>query len=217
MRLYDTRRSGNAWKVRLLASLIGRKLDRVTLSIDRGDLRSAAFVARNPLGQVPVLEVEAGSFIAESIAILHYLAQGTPWWPDCALDQAHTLTWLSFEQTQHMKPLAQLRLWLALHPGRAVRDGDLARAQGEAHRALALLDEQLRRQGPGAWVATRLHPSIADVALYPYTRLSPMGGIDLRRYPQILTWLARVEALPGYEPLVPGRPDLNEITDEDDA
>jgi len=214
MRLYDTQRSGNAWKVRLLAGLVGVDLPRVTLSIDRGDLRDPAFLKRNPLGMVPVLELDDGRAIGESIAILHYLAGGTPFWPTRPYDQAQVLTWLSFEQAQHMHPLAQLRLHLSLHRDRGAEDDDMVRCRAAALHALGLLDQQLARQGANGWVATRDRPSIADVALYPYTRLSPMAGIDIERFAHLAPWLARIESLAGYQPLFPGRPDLNFSTVE---
>lgn len=113
-----------------------------------------------------------------------------------------------------MKPLAKLRLHLALH-----RDGDPESAEFRAHRhealaALALLEARLERQGPDGWVATNTHPSIADVALYPYTRLAPMGGIELQDFAAIRAWLARIEGLDGYQPLFPGHPDKNFSTSE---
>lgn len=215
MKLYDTQRSGNAWKVRLLASYVGKPIERQTLSIDRGDLRSELFTSIAPFRQVPLLQLDDGSFLAESTAILHYLAQGTEWWPTDALDQSRVLMWMSFEQERHMKPLAQLRLYIALHQSMAL-DSPQARdwtAQGLG--ALSILEDQLRQRGPSGWIGTpRQHPSIADVALYPYTCLAPMGGISLGSFPFIQSWLKRLEALPGYEALFPGRQDLNLSTKE---
>jgi glutathione S-transferase len=214
MRLYDTQRSGNAWKVRLLASLLGIELERVTLSIDKGDLGQASFLARNPLAQVPVLELDDGRLISESLAILYYLAQGTPWWPADTVTQAQVLTWLSFEQALHMRPIAQLRLHLSLRRDKSENDADMKACKVEALEALRLLDNRLRAQGPNQWVATDERPSIADVALYPYTRLSVLGGIDLGSCLAVQGWLTRMEALPGYQPLFPGRPDLTLSTRE---
>ncbi len=214
MRLYDTQRSGNAWKVRLLASLLGLTLERCTLSIDRGDLRTDHFRGLNPMLQVPVLEMKDGSTLSESMAILFYLAQGSLWWPRAPVEQARVLAWMSFEQERHMKPLAQLRLHLGLHRDRDPASAEMLHHREEARVALDILEAQLTRQGPPGWVATPRLPSIADVALYPYTRLAPMGGIDLSCYPRIGSWLARIEALTGYEPLFPGRPDLNFATAE---
>jgi len=214
MRIYDTQRSGNAWKIRLLASLLGLKLERITLSIDKGDLKKASFLAKSPLAQVPVLELDDGRTISESFAILFYLAQGSRWWPIDPFEQAQVLTWLSFEQALHMRPIARLRLHLSLRRNKSADDLDMKTCKVEALEALRLLDKRLLGQGPGGWVATGGLPSIADVALYPYTRLSPLGGIDLDAFPAILGWLGRVESLPGYQALFPGRPELNLSTNE---
>lgn len=208
MKLYDTQRSGNAWKVRLLAGLLGLPLARHTLSIDRGDLAQPAFLAIAPLAQVPVLELNDGRHLAESVAILYYLAQSTAWWPAGVVAQAQVLSWLAFEQERHMKPLAKLRLHLALHRNRDPQAPEMLAYAHEARAALALLEAQLQRQGAG-WVATMEHPSIADVALYPYTRMAPMGGIDLAPYPATVAWLQRIENLPGYAALFPGEPGRN--------
>src|SRR5690606_32485413 len=100
-KLYDTLRSGNAWKVRLMASLRDIPLERQTLSIDRGELRNPEFLQIAPMGHVPVLRLPDGSHLAESMAILYYLAQGSAWWPQDPLEQARVLSWLSFEQDRH--------------------------------------------------------------------------------------------------------------------
>lgn len=212
--LYDTQRSGNAWKVRLMAGLLGMPLERRTLSIDRGDLRTPAWKLRAPMGQVPLLQLDDGSFLAEAFAILFYLAHDSLWWPLAPVEQARVLSWLSFEQERHMKPLARLRLHLSLLRDRSADDADMRHLATEARQALDILDARLAAQGPAGWVATPALPSIADVALYPYTRLAPLAGIDLAFYPHIGSWLARIDALPGYEPLFPGRPELNLSTVE---
>lgn len=214
VRLYDTQRSGNAWKVRLLAGFLNCHLERVTLSIDRGDLADPAFLSRSPLRQVPVLELNDGCTIVESSAILFFLARATPWWPTDAIDQANVLTWISFEQAKHMHAIAQLRLHRALHPTRAVDERDLKRWRSQAEEALELLEARLARPDAGDWVATHVNPSIADIALYPYTRLAGMGGLDTARLPHVTRWLVRFEGLPDYQPLFPGRPDLTESTVE---
>lgn len=214
MRIYDTQRSGNAWKVRLMAGLLGLPLERRTLSIDRGELRTDAFLALGPMRQVPVLVLDDGSTLAESMAILFFLAHDTAWWPSAPVEQARVLSWMSFEQERHMKPLAQLRLHIGLHRDRTMDDADMRHHAGEARQALDILEGQLARQGAAAWVATGALPSIADIALYPYTRLAPMGGIDLSIYPSIVGWLGRIEALAGYQPLFAGRPELNFSTAE---
>lgn len=219
MRIYDTLRSGSAWKVRLMASLVGVPLVRTTLSIDRGDLKAEAFRRVAPLGQVPILELPDGTHLAESMAILFWLARGSRWWPDDPSQQASVLTWLSFEQSAHMPALAPLRLHLALHGDWRPTDAQAREHAARAHRALDILEAQLGRQIDGhgagrAWVATVEHASIADVALYPYTCMAPMGGIDLEPYPAIQAWLRRMEALPGYQALFAGEPERNLSTQE---
>ena len=213
MLLYDTERSGNAWKVRLLAGLLGIALGRKTLSIDAGDLQDQVFRNLNPLARVPVLQLEDGRTVSESMAILFYLANGSAYWPTERFEQARVLTWLSFEQSQHMAPLAQLRLQLALHHSRRPDDPEILILKADATRVLSILEVQLESKGNSGWVAID-RPSIADVALYPYTRLAPMGGIDLEPFPHIKDWLGRVESLHGYQPLFPGRPDQNYATAE---
>ncbi|MCV9938337.1 glutathione S-transferase family protein [Boseaceae bacterium BT-24-1] len=214
MRLHDTQRSGNAWKVRLLAGFTGRALERRTLSIDKGDLKAPEFSAVSRFRQVPVLELEDGRTIVESAAILFFLAQGTSWWPDDSAERVDVLTWMSFEQSRHMHPLAQLRLHRSLHPSRPVDPRDVAEWECKASQALAFLEERLSQAKDGEWLATVHHPSIADIALYPYTRLARMGHIDLDGLPHVRDWLSRIEKLPNYTALFPGRLELNESTSE---
>lgn len=214
MLLYDTQRSGNAWKVRLLASFLGLELTRQTLSIDKGDLRTAQWKRLAPLGQVPLLQLPDGSHLAESMAILYYLAQDTSWWPAGAEDQAKVLTWLSFEQERHMKPLAQLRLHLSLLQDRSADEPLMQTFAHEARDALGILERQLQAVGAQSGVAGLGYPTIADVALYPYTKLAPLAGIDLQRFPHISAWLSGIEALPGYQSLFPGQADLTLATVE---
>ncbi|MFJ5483660.1 glutathione S-transferase family protein [Pectobacterium actinidiae] len=214
MIIYDTQRSGNAWKVRLMAGLLGVELERRTLSIDKGELRTDHWQQIAPLGQVPLLELDNGERLAESFAILYLLAHDTAWWPRDVLEQAKVLCWLSFEQERHMKPLAQLRLHLSLLKDSAPSDPAMLGYDRQAREALDLLENQLSSQGSEGWVASAKHPTIADVALFPYTKLSPLGGIELSHYPKIQGWLQRIEALPGYQPLFPGRPELTLSTAE---
>lgn len=213
MKLYDTQRSGNAWKVRLLAGFLGVPLERITLSIDKGELQSAHFRHVALLGQVPVLETDSGEHLCESMAILHYLAQGSAWWPQDPLDQARVLTWLSFEQDRHMRPLAKLRLHFGLKTLPSATLQDVQRWAAEAHEALAIMNDHLG-SGPVAWIATGAAASIADVALYPYTRMAAMGHVELAAFPHVEHWLGRLEQLNGYQFLFPNIPNSNLMTSE---
>lgn len=213
MKLYDTQRSGNAWKVRLLAGFLKIPLERITLSIDKGELQSAHFRQVALFRQVPVLETDSGKHLCESMAILHYLAQGSVWWPQDPLDQAQVLTWLSFEQDRHMRPLAKLRLHFGLKTLPSATQQDVQRWSAEAHEALTIMNDRLASR-PAAWIATEAAPSIADVALYPYTRMATMGRIELTAFPHLEHWLDRLERLDGYQFLFPGIPGSNLMTSE---
>src|SRR3712207_7108 len=101
IRLHDNLSSGNGYKVRLLLTQLGIPFERIEYDIDRAETRTPEFLARNPNGRVPVLELETGEFLAESNAILCYLAEGTPFWPSERLARARVLQWLFFEQYSH--------------------------------------------------------------------------------------------------------------------
>jgi glutathione S-transferase len=196
LRLYDYLASGNGYKVRLLLHQLGIPFERVELDIVRGATRTPAFLARNPNGRIPTLELEDGSYLAESNAILWYLAEGTPYLSAERLDRARVLQWMCFEQYSHEPNIATVRFWLhteltderrALLPAK--------RAQGEA--ALAVMDGHLRARS--FFVAERY--TIADIALYAYTHVAGEGGFDLEPHPAVRAWLDRVRAQPGHVPI----------------
>lgn len=198
LELIDTVYTGNGWKVRLLCGYLGIALQRRSLSIVEGDLDTEVFRQINPWGQVPVLRTREGPWLAESAAILWYLAQGTDFLPADPLAQAQVLQWLSFEQTQHMTNLAQPRLWVALRGTMTVDDPAVLAWREQGDKALAQMEVhlQLHRYFVGG------RPSIADVALFPYTCMAEQGGYDLRPYPSVRHWLERMQALAGYVPLL---------------
>src|SRR5258708_29074501 len=112
LRLYDYLPSQNAWKVRLLLSHLGLEYERVPVSIFEGESHTEAYLEKSPAGAVPVLEVEPGRTIAESNAILCYLAEGTPYLPQDRFERAHVIQWLFFEQYSHEPNIATLRYWI---------------------------------------------------------------------------------------------------------
>jgi glutathione S-transferase len=196
LRLYDYLASGNGYKVRLLLHQLGIPFERVELDIVRGATRTPAFLARNPNGRIPTLELEDGSHLAESNAILWYLAEGTPYLPSERLDRARVLQWMCFEQYSHEPNIATVRFWLHTELTDERRAQLPAkRAQGEA--ALAVMDGHLRARS--FFVGERY--TIADIALYAYTHVAGEGGFDLEPHPAVRAWLDRVRAQPGHVPI----------------
>ena len=198
LELIDTIYTGNGWKVRLLCAYLGIALQRRSLSIVEGDLDTEAFRRINPWGQVPVLRTREGTWLAESAAILWYLAKGTDFLPESPVEQAQVLQWLSFEQTQHMVNLAQPRLWVELRKTMTVDDPAVLAWREQGNKALAHMEAHLKLHQ--YFVGDR--PSIADVALFPYTCMAKQGGYDLQPYPLVRHWLERMQALKGYVPLL---------------
>ena len=111
LRLYDYLPSGNGYKVRLLLHQLGIPFERVEMDILRGETRTPEFLAKNPNGRIPTLELEDGSHLAESNAILCYLADGTPFLPADRLERARVLQWMCFEQYSHEPNIATVRFW----------------------------------------------------------------------------------------------------------
>ncbi|WP_114948177.1 glutathione S-transferase family protein [Microvirga calopogonii] len=139
---------------------------------------------------------------------------GTTWWSEDRFEQADVLSWISFQQSSLMLPLAQLRLHRARHPHRFVDPQMVKGWEQQAGQALGCLNDRLSELSDSDWLATAGHPSVADVVVYPYTRLARIGGIDLEVMPAVGKWLQRFESLPNYSPLIPGHPELNESTVE---
>ena len=194
LRLYDYLPSQNAWKVRLLLSHLGLGYERVPVSIFEGEARTDAYLEKNPAGAVPVLEVEPGRTIAESNAILCYLAQGTPYLPDDRFERAQVMQWLFFEQSYVEPQIGSLRYW-TLTGKLAKRSEDLvAGKRAYSLRALAALERHLARRQ--FLVGERY--TIADMAVYAYAAHAEEAGLDLAPYRAFRAWIGRVEAQPGF-------------------
>ena len=196
LRLYDYLPSGNGYKVRLLLTQLGVQFERIELDIVKGETRTPAFLAKNPNGRIPVLELDDGTCLAESNAIMFYLAEGTALLPKDRLARAQVLQWLFFEQYSHEPNIATVRFWL--HTEMTDERRTLLpskRAQGYA--ALQVMEQHLRTRT--FFVGERY--TIADIALYAYTNVADEGGFDLTPYPAINAWLARVRAQPRHIPI----------------
>ena len=195
MRLYDSAISGNCYKVRLLTALLGRPYERVAVDV-LGE-RPDAVRTGGTSGRVPLVELDDGRRLAESSAILWYLADGTAYLPDDRFDRARVLAWLAFEQNQVEPALAVVRFVVRFlpedHPRRALVP--VLGKQGEA--ALGWMDRHLAASP--MFLDDRF--TIADVAVYAYTHVAAEGGFDLDRFPHVTAWLRRVEAQPGWVPM----------------
>ena len=195
--VYGFSPSGNCHKVRLLLEQLGREYRWVEKRSDDGSTRTADMLAKNPNGKVPFVEVEDGRILAESNAILHWLAQGTAYLPADAWQQAQALSWMFFEQYSHEPYVAVARFICGWTPIDSPRRADLPRLRERSHQALAVMERHLASQ---AWFTGEAY-GIADIALFAYTSVAGHGGVGLEGYPGILAWLARVRATPGFVPL----------------
>ena len=189
--------SGNCYKIRLTAALLGLPIERRQYDITKGETRTPDFLANvNANGRIPVLQI-GDRFLPESNAACWWLASGSPLIPQDRFDQADMLRWMFFEQYNHEPNVATLRFWKAHIGLDKLTDAQRALVPGKevaGNAALTLMDQHLT--GRDFFVADGL--SLADVALYAYTHVAEEGGFDLGAYPAISAWLARVAAQPGY-------------------
>jgi len=192
MKLYDYLPSGNGYKVRLLLSYLGVDYDYVPVNIIKGESQTEAFKAKNPAGQIPLLELADGRTISQSNAIMYFLAEGTPYWPLGAFEQAQVLQWMFFEQYTHEPSIAVARY--IRHYAMQSREGELAPLMAKGYRALDVMEGHLAKHN---WFAAG-QLSIADIALYAYTHVADEGGFEMGNYPHIQNWLARVSDHPRH-------------------
>ena len=189
--------SGNCYKVRLALEQLGLPYRWVEINPGAGETRTPEFLAMNPNGKVPTLQLEDGTFLAESNAILNYLAEGTRLMPAGRLERAQVLQWMFFEQYSHEPYVAVARAILRYQPPDSPRRAELSRLHERGRQALAVMDGHLARAP--FFVAERY--SIADIALYAYTHCAGDGGFDLSAYPAVTGWLQRVRSQPRHVPL----------------
>jgi glutathione S-transferase len=193
MRLYTYSGSGNGYKVELLCALLGKAYDRVEVSIFDGESRTPEFLRKNPAGRIPVLELDDGTCLPESNAILWHLARGTRFMPASEVEQDRALGWLMFEQSEIEPVIGSARFWIQTGRDRARRD-ELERRLAWAKQSLANLDRELSTRP----FLVGNEPSVADIAVYAYTHVA--GDIDLPLPKHVAAWCARIAALPGYIP-----------------
>ena len=195
--LYSMRRSGNCYKVRLALAQLKIPFRLIEVDILKGETRTPEFLAKNPNGRIPALELADGTCLAESNAILWYLAEGSPFIPDDRLKRAQVLQWMFFEQYSHEPYVATPRFIVKHLPADSPRRAELPDRMARGRAALAVMEAHLSRH---RFFVGETY-SIADIALYAYTHVAHEAHFDLTPYAELRAWIARVASQPRYVPL----------------
>jgi glutathione S-transferase len=194
MRLYDFLPSGNGYKVRLTLRWLGIPFEYREIDILKGESRTPAFLAMNPFGQIPVLELDDGTHLRESSAILVFLADGTPLLPDDKLSRTHVLEWMGFEQTHVDGVISRARFRRMYPQAIPTREEEFIAWYAEGRKALTVLDAHLAERT--FLVDERF--TIADITLFAYTHCAEAGGFDLAPYASLHAWFDRVRTQRGH-------------------
>ena len=195
MKLYNVAYSGNSYKVRLLLAQLSVPCEIVEVDILKGESRTTEFLKINPNGRTPVLD-DNGFILAESNAILAYLAKGTKFLPEDRQKFALIFQWMFFEQYSHESYIATSRFWLQHKPDSPEKSALLASKRDGGWAALKIMEDHLVKTD--FFVGDY---SIADIALFAYTHVSHEGGFPLDDFPKIRAWVERVKAQPGFVPM----------------
>jgi len=195
MKLYNVAYSGNSYKVRLLLAHLGIPCELVEVDILKGKSRTPEFLKINPNGRTPVLD-DGGFILAESNAILAYLARGTRYLPDDRKAWALVFQWLFFEQYSHEPYIATSRFWLQHKSNSPERTAIIEARRDGGWAALKIMEAHLAKND--FFVGNY---SIADIALFAYTHVSHEGGFPLNDFPKIRSWINRVESQPRFVPM----------------
>jgi glutathione S-transferase len=192
--LFDYPASQNGWKIRQLLHHLGRPYCTEIVSIFEGEGRTDAYLAVNPTGTVPAIRLDDGRTLAESNAILAYLADGTPYLPSDPFERAKVQQWLHFEQERVESVIGSLRYW-TLTGKLAQRSPALVEMKcNAALRTLAMLERELSTR---SFLANDRY-SIADMAVFAYASRAEEAGISLESCPHFRAWIARVQSQPGF-------------------
>jgi len=202
LKLYDYLPSQNGFKIRLLLQHLGQPYQHVPVAIFQGESRTPEFLEKNPVGAIPVLEPEPGVHIAESNAILCYLAEGTAYLPAERLARARVMQWLFFEQYYVEPTIGTLRFWVLTNKVKA-NEALAAGKRGAGERALDALERHLSRH---PFLANDSY-SIADIAVFAYSHRAADAQFDLSSRPSFVRWIERVKGesavLPKIYPYTP--------------
>ncbi len=192
MRLYDYLPSGNSYKVRWVCAQLGLSYTHMPIDIIAGETNTPEFRALNPAGQIPLLQLDDGRTLAESNAIIRYLADGSHLVPSDPYDHAKMLQWQFWEQYRHEPAIAVARY--IHHYAMNSRAGELPALMTKGADALSVMDAHLADQD---WFVGDAC-SLADVSLYAYTHVADQGGFALADYPKVTAWLARFAEQDGH-------------------
>jgi glutathione S-transferase len=193
--LYSMQRSGNCYKVRLALAQLRIPFELIEVDILKGDTRTPEFLAKNPSGHVPLLQVTPRRYVAESNAILWYIAGGSPLAPDDRIDRAEAMQWMFFEQNSLEPNLGAANFWLTMvKGGRELQMHALEDWMEKGYQALRVMEKHLATHQ--FFAADRY--TIADIALYAYTHTAHESDFDLTGFPAIRAWLKRVAEQQGY-------------------
>jgi glutathione S-transferase len=195
--LHEYSQSGNCYKVRLTAAVVGKHLDRREYDIMKGETRTPLFLSRvNPNGRIPVLQV-TDRFIPESNAACYYVAENSNLIPTDPFDHADMLRWIFWEQYNHEPNIATLRFWMRWVKPENLTDIQRMQMPGKrkaGNEALQLMNDHL--EGRGWFIGDQA--SLADICLFAYTHVAGDADFDLRRYPNVVQWMERVKGHPRY-------------------
>jgi len=194
MRIFGDLNSGNCLKVKYTADHLGLSYDWTDVDIMTGESRGADFLTKSPMGQVPVVEFDDGRCLAQSNAIIRYLARGSSLLPDDAFAQAKIDELLFWEQKSHEPAIATTRYHI-VYLNRSLAEREAWRV-GRGEQALDLMEQML---GDNEWFVSRAM-SVADIALLAYTRLAHQGGFDLASRPAVQRWISRCERALNLQP-----------------
>lgn len=194
LKVYGDYRSGNCYKVKLMLHLLGREYQWLPIDILKGETQTAEFLAKNPNGKIPVLELEDGTFLWESNAILNFLADGSEFIPSEPRLRTQMLQWQFFEQYSH-EPYVAVARFIQLYQGMPeARREEYEVCHVRGHKAFRVMEQQLQRT---PYLVGEQY-TLADIALYAYTHVAHEGGFDLSGYPAINAWLARIASHPRH-------------------
>lgn len=194
MKIYGDIKSGNCFKIKLLAEFLGLTYEWIHIDIMADETQTPEFLAMNPNGKVPLLVLDDGRCLSESNAILNYLGEGTEFLPREVFDRAKVLEWQFFEQYSHEPYIAVARFINTYLGMPEDRKADFDSKQEGGHKALQIMEKQL--SNTDFLVGNSV--TIADLSLYGYTHVADEGGFDLSEYPAVQAWINRIQQLPNY-------------------